>query len=477
MELVAENGFIVSIPQGCKKDLGRGSELAICDKTVSRHQILLELQERSVEVGSMDHDTSHRALSVKVLGVNPVCIVHIRQSIGRRRDDQEMVLLKKGEMDTLSPGDKISLSLSLPMFLTVREGEGRKNIAGSKAIERPGSSVAVPVEAEMLANAVDSKQLAEDDLLGKWNDRKKKKETEPCISHGGTARTDAFETRCVSANKDLATIEEEAGIAQAVARRQRRALERRQQQEQKLQYGMPGPVKETENVCSVQHEVQELEDSFVKTESIDPVKEFGFLVEGSEFEQYKNSHKAGGRWVWPPAKLPAESISDEDDEDKQEKHTRSSRRKVRTEEDDEEWRGDDQEEVVSLARTKKHKAGAKVNLRSHEPSSSKNRKTAVKKESGSSGMAKDGSEETEDEADETLGGFIVSDEEEEDPIDDDADDEEEESSDDEEIDDTEEEDEDAQQQRKEKKREEKPLCKYGKKCYRKNLEHLAQFRH
>lgn len=473
MELVAENGFIVPVPRGCKKELGRGSELAIHDKTVSRHQILLELQEQSKEGSSVDHETYFGGLSVKVLGANPVCIVHIGQSTGRRSKGQEMILLKKGEMDTLFSGDKISLSLRLPMFLTVREGEKRKNIAGVKT---NGSSAVVPMEEEM--------QLAEDDLLGKWKDRRKEKK---CITRD-TEHADALENRHFLAD-DVATNEEEAGIAQAVARRQKRALERRQQQEavehcqqqeQDVHDKLTGPVKESENVPNVENEGSKQKDIFVNTENIDPVKEFGFLVEGSEFEQYKNRHKPdGGRWVWPPAaKSPAECRSDEDDEDQQEKHTRSSRGKKRADEDDDEWRGDDREEKLAIASAKKPKVGAKVNLRSHEPSSSKKRDNAIKK-AVSHSMVKDrrkrledeDEDEDEDEADETLGGFIVDDDEEED---DDADDEEDESSDDEEMDEAEE---DAQQKKSKNKKEEKPLCKYGKKCYRKNPDHLAQYRH
>lgn len=489
MELVAENGCSASIVKGCKKELGRGSELEIHDKTVSRRQISLELQEQSKEARSGGNST-YFGLCVKVLGANPVCIVHIGQSTGSSNNDQAMTLLRKGDIKTLFPGDRISLSLSLPMFLTVRECVGRKNMSGAKNSERVGGSSVLPIkEEEMATNDECSNQVAEEDLVGSWKNRKNKKKSEPCITDD-TEHTEALEKRQVLADEGKDTNEEEAGIAQAVARRQKRALERRQQQEQNRNKEGTGLMEEVEDVPNSESEASKLEKFSVDTENIDPVKEFGFLVEGLEFDQYKKRHKLdGGRWVWPPAeKSLADSGSDEDDQDQHERHRQSRKGKKRIDEDEEEWKGDDQDEKVAVASAKKRKEGAKVNLRSHEPSSSKKRDTAVRKAvSGSKSKLQEeeiedeDEEEEEDEADESLGGFIVNDKEEDDPIDDNSDDEEDEDSDDgdfdEEMDEAEEENEEDAKQNKRKKKKEKPLCKYGKKCYRKNRDHLLEFRH
>ncbi|KAI5058511.1 hypothetical protein GOP47_0026681 [Adiantum capillus-veneris] len=428
MELVGENGCIVSIPSGCKRKLGRGSDLAISDITVSRDQILVDLKEQREKSSSAVQDSSLYGLLIEVLGANPVCLLHIQQSTGGERDTQKVVFLKKGEKDTMFVGDKISLSLKNPQFFTVQGGDGKTDGLSPLIRDMPGS-------------------LAEDDLLQKWKE-----------------------------NRDNIANEEE-GIAQAVARRQKRALERRQQQAQKLQ---DERTKEAADMSDVLQEVHEREDGFLKTQNIDPVEEFGFLVEGSEFDQYKTNRRANrGRWLWPPSAANAEFSSDDDVENL---CTPKRNRKSRTEEDDEEWRGDDQQEEVAVASAKDRKLGANLNLRAHEPSTSKIRDMSMSKTKQTGGRKvksrREESEEDEDEADETLGGFIVNDDE-EDPIDesDDADDEEEFSEDDE-IDEADE-DEDLQQAPKAsaKKREEKLLCKYGENCYRKNPEHLAQFRH
>lgn len=501
MDLVAENGCSVSIPSGCKRKLGRGLELAIFDKTVSRDQVLVESKEQRKKASSGDPDTC--VLFIKVLGSNPVCILHEGQSTRGRSGSQEVVFLKKGEKDTLFLGDKFSLSLSHPMFFTVREGDEKKGSPNLNTINKLGS-------------------IAQDELLQKRKDGKNMTEAGPSNSHvaalsdaglpevrdnvpdeevgvaqavaqrqkraleGQQQQANMLQGERVKEAEDMSDVQpedrdnatnEEVGIAQAVARRQKRALERRQQQAHMLPGGQ---AREVEDISDAQQGAHEADDVVIKTENIDPVKDFGFLVEGSEFDQYKNRcQSVGGRWIWPPPTSSAKSPRDDDIEDR---HTKKRGRKKTREEDDDEWGGDDQEEEVAIASATKRKVGAKLNLRSHEPSTSKNRDVSIKSKKPGGRTVKnreEEEEEDEDEADETLGGFIVNNDE-EDPIDDgdDADDEEEESSEDEEIEEADE-DEDMEETPKTstKKREEKPLCKYGKNCYRKNADHLAQFRH
>ncbi|MCO5604411.1 hypothetical protein L7F22_058576 [Adiantum nelumboides] len=456
MELLGESGCIISIPSGCKRKLGRGSELAIFDKTVSRDQVLVELKESREKFSSADHDSPLYGLFIEVLGANPVCILHIRQSRGGRSDTEDVVFLKKGETDTMFVGDKISLSLCHPQFFTVKEGDG-KNGLSSLVIDKPGS-------------------LAEDDLLQKWKDRKSVKVAGPSFCHA-TSLSDASTSanRCLLDERDNAANEEE-GIAQAVARRQKRAFDRRQQLAQKLHDKQTVSAKDMSDVLQVAHEQ---DDNVINTQHIDPVKEFGFLVEGSEFDQYKPRFKANrGKWVWPSVS----NVEFSSDDDVENIHTSKRKRKAKTEED-EDWGGDDQQEEVAVGSAKDRKLGAKLNLRSHEPSTSKIRDMSIMKIKPPGGRKvknqREELEEDEDEADETLGGFIVNDDE-EDPINDsdDTDDEEEDFSEEDDIDETDEV-EDLQQAQKvsAKKREEKPLCKYGKNCYRKNRDHVAEFRH
>ena len=76
--------------------------------------------------------------------------------------------------------------------------------------------------------------------------------------------------------------------------------------------------------------------------------EFGFLVEGSEFEQYKKKLGARNMWILPMQKKSTREENEEDNSDEEEEknlwrqHTFS--RKKRKHEQDDEWRGEDQDE-------------------------------------------------------------------------------------------------------------------------------------
>lgn len=472
MELEAEDGCVIFIPRGCKKELGRGQGTAVQDRTVSRHQILAELQEPRLKVGSVDKASCHGKLNVRVLGPNPVCIVHSRKhninSTGKGSAAQGMILLRKDETALLSVGDQISLSITRPVFFTLKEGGQKMKNATS------GSIVGEHSKEELFANVNIGNQVTDDDLLTSWKARKKEKETGTTEDKLMKRTIDDGTSHIIEGDKTVAN-EEEDGIAEAVARRQRRAHERLKQKQQKQQVefygnsreavGGPSLVKENEN------NGREAEFKFIETEGIDPVKEFGFIVEGSEFEQYGKRHRLGGKWdMSPPC-----NFSDEDEEHKgmQVQHlTPSKMKKSKKDQDDEDWLGEDPEERVEITTVKTTKPRGKLNLRSHGPSSSFPKEVITEaRRDHSHDMETDQSEE-----DETLGGFIVADDEEEGE----NSDEEDEWCDDDDIDEEECNNSNRTLQQNKPSRQDsdkRPLCRYGRDCYRKNKEHLEEYQH
>ncbi|CAJ1955443.1 unnamed protein product [Sphenostylis stenocarpa] len=164
---------------------------------------------------------------------------------------------------------------------------------------------------------------------------------------------------------------------------------------------------------------------------IDPVKEFGFLVMGHEFDNYpKGVIRNAKNWEWF-LEEPRKDSEDEEDSEKERRKMRGKRKMGKGNEDDE-WTGeseDDKKTVVNMrkgkpprysTRSKDSKGGTKDTKASQN---SKAKKTACVDET------------VEEDDDETLGGFIVaekdddgddkeedSDEEEEDFEDDDLDD-------------------------------------------------------
>ncbi|KAI6690157.1 hypothetical protein NL676_026985 [Syzygium grande] len=149
----------------------------------------------------------------------------------------------------------------------------------------------------------------------------------------------------------------------------------------------------------------------VDVSSIDPVKEFGFLVIGHEFDQYpKQMLRNAKHWDWFLEDLSKGSDDDSGDEDEGTKAKRRGRRKRRRVEgnngDDDEWTGESEDEKDDLATVRKAKkpsywTRSKDNRKVKPPKSTRSDQTSQKKRSPRS-------EDEED--DETLGGFIADDE-------------------------------------------------------------------
>ncbi|KAK8630030.1 hypothetical protein V6N13_078841 [Hibiscus sabdariffa] len=173
----------------------------------------------------------------------------------------------------------------------------------------------------------------------------------------------------------------------------------------------------------------------VDVEDIDPVKEFGFLVIGHEFDQYPNQRIHNIKnWDWfLEEQVKGRDDEDDDDEAVDGRKRGSKGRKRKKGENDDDWTGDSEGDIEEVALKGKKIQRANYSTRSKDRGKSKKdsgkRRSYVPKKSVAAGE-----EGGVDDDDETLGGFIVED--------DDAEVEEESELDEEEEDDFDDEDED-----------------------------------
>ncbi|KAK9280807.1 hypothetical protein L1049_003696 [Liquidambar formosana] len=182
---------------------------------------------------------------------------------------------------------------------------------------------------------------------------------------------------------------------------------------------------------------EDMEFECIDASDIDPVKEFGFLVMGHEFDRYPNQmiHDIK-KWDW----FLEEPRKDSEDDNVLEKNQkRGLRRKRKKDEaiDDDDWTGeseDDKEPIAKLGKVQKPKYSTR-SKDCNKPLKGTSSKDSVQKRTIYANNEYD-----ENEDDDTLGGFIVDNDEVEQKEESDEDEEEEEEDyeeedDDEEIDD------------------------------------------
>lgn len=165
----------------------------------------------------------------------------------------------------------------------------------------------------------------------------------------------------------------------------------------------------------------DLEPEFVDISDIDPVKEFGFLVMGHEFDRYpKKMIKDMKVWDW----FIEEHVEESEDDEFQNRRKRGRRkRKKGDENDDEEWTGESEEDKEQITSTKKVPR-PKYSTRSKDRAKPGKKAHLISK--GTVTDVKTTDEDEEDEDDETLGGFIVDELDNEEDIDNNEDEDEEE---------------------------------------------------
>lgn len=456
MELQGEDGCVVELSETLKKELGRGPGIAPHDRSVSRRQVRLQVQQIS----------SHSVV-IEVIGPNPICVLHA--SVG----DLEVEIVKPGTQSSLKIGDKFSLSIQEPVFYTLR----RPQLSGQESTDR-------------------GKPLKDEEQ----------------------------------------GVDEEKGIAEAVARWQRRKQERLQS-DQRRPLAVEDDAQQAQDVSqqelvynqAISQEANEpelIERPTTNEDYADVAKKFGFIVEGSEFERYGKKGLDTSKWDWRIGRQPGSDDDDDEEEGSgrlQQNRTApgpSTKRKAkpRSEDDDDDWRGDSDGEKELLAARKIPVPRKKdVQTRSQNLATSsetildprKKRKmvstsdmghpsieekdskvskqrtasTSTKKTTKRRPRASESEEEEDDDDGEDLDGFLVDDAEGEDE--EVADEEDEWTDEDDEIEDDDELEENPARAHapgrpvmdKRNGDDDKPLCKYGNKCFRKNKDHLAQFRH
>ncbi|XP_062087704.1 transcription elongation factor SPT6 isoform X1 [Humulus lupulus] len=141
---------------------------------------------------------------------------------------------------------------------------------------------------------------------------------------------------------------------------------------------------------------------------IDPVKEFGFVVMGHEFDLYpKHMIRDVKNWDWFIEEDRNDSGDDDDDDFENKKKKRvGKKRKKKEENEDDDWTGeteDDNDMVVSNV--------GKVNNRPKYSTRSKDRDKSPHKDTQGSEKSRLKKIDRDDDDDETLGGFIAGDDE------------------------------------------------------------------
>ncbi|WOK93862.1 hypothetical protein Cni_G02563 [Canna indica] len=215
----------------------------------------------------------------------------------------------------------------------------------------------------------------------------------------------------------------EQRVLNAVERRERRTLERKEKERMaKLESSGGEEVEEADDG------ELELKLGALDVSQVDPVKEFGFLVEGHEFDHYpKHKIRSPKEWNWFLEERRGNSDDDELSDEGTSLKTNRRRKNIKIDDsEDEDWTGEsfDGKEIAEVGSIRK----PKYSTRSKD--SKRLRKDDLSSAKKPDKEQKDEKEEEDDEEDETLGGFIVNDaddegeseEEEEEEFDDDEDD-------------------------------------------------------
>ncbi|CAL5039053.1 unnamed protein product [Urochloa decumbens] len=226
-------------------------------------------------------------------------------------------------------------------------------------------------------------------------------------------------------------VEVESAVLDAVARREKRTRERKEREKRAAEEEAMEMEATDEEEGAAGSDVEGLE---IDLASIDPVREFGFLSMGHEFDSYPKGIHAPKDWNW----FLEETKRSSDDEDDEVNNGRGrskalgrNKKKKDGEGEDDDWTYVSEDEKESLARGPSVKRSKYV-TRSKDPKKPRQEDSKLK---GRDNDNKDEEvEEAEDEEDETLGGFVVNDEDDE-PMEEVSDEEEEEEEFDDEEDD------------------------------------------
>ncbi|CAN6452180.1 unnamed protein product [Victoria cruziana] len=216
--------------------------------------------------------------------------------------------------------------------------------------------------------------------------------------------------------------EEEKRIAEAVERRKRITEARRKREREN---GMRKILSKNEKEADGEN-VENLEMQSFDTSTIDPVKEFGFLVIGHEFDGYKSKLRDISKWNWYIDDAGDSSDDDEDLEEVPKRRKGGMKKKRADDNNDEDWAGEGDDKKESSSKLGNGKRPRTRSTSFQEPAK------ASRSSGGKKNFKSQKTSDYDDEEDESLGGFIVNDDE--------LEEEEEENEEEEDFDDEEEED-------------------------------------
>ncbi|XP_077216965.1 SMAD/FHA domain-containing protein [Tasmannia lanceolata] len=194
--------------------------------------------------------------------------------------------------------------------------------------------------------------------------------------------------------------EEEERVLNAVERRKRRTLERKEEEERQNR----------EIFCDLGFE--DLGFESLDVSQMDPVREFGFLVMGQEFNHYpKQKIRDMKDWDWFLEDQRENSKDDEASEEEMPKGRKGERRKNKGEDnDDDDWTGDSEDDKVLVAKFRSAKRPKYSMTRSKDTEkTSKNSQGRKKSMHPKTVRANEDEHDDEDEDEDYLGGFIVND--------------------------------------------------------------------
>ncbi|CAA0822408.1 SMAD/FHA domain-containing protein [Striga hermonthica] len=157
---------------------------------------------------------------------------------------------------------------------------------------------------------------------------------------------------------------------------------------------------------------EDMVQSAVDVLGLDPVKEFGFLAIGHEFDSYPvKMIRDIKQWDWFLEEAKKDIDDEDEDEGKTEKRSSRRKRKKGTENDDEDWSAESEDDKVIVHKSRKSQK-PKYMTRSKDRGKNSKKEDGSKRKSPTVKETReiDDDEEDEDEDDETLGGFIVDDE-------------------------------------------------------------------
>ncbi|GAQ79622.1 hypothetical protein KFL_000340250 [Klebsormidium nitens] len=444
MEIVGDDGTLVQLPLSSLKLIGRGSGISTEDRTIAKNQASIKAEEVFTEEddapppdnwwekaplrgGSGKGGKKHR-VRVEALGPNPICVLLQGEVESKEKGvggKTEVRFLEQGEGCWLDPGDRVSLSIVKPCFYTVRapekrglsgrvqeamegstkHGERKRRDRGGEEGEEEHATGAVGTEEGAYEEEPNDEKAASGHSSkygGKAGSKRGRGEGNEIGVQGDGKRRREQKVEDVGRMADMRAVG--SAVQKSDVRKGKRDKEldlggdEDGDRERGADEGTPPDSKRGRRSGVGQQEAG-------PPAAFDPIKEYGLLVEGEEFDQYDQKKAHNTRpWTWQIGPSKKEDDSDEEpfDEEEQEKGGGAPRggarggakagprksaareRSKKGEDDEDEWTGDSEEEAEEVEEVEKGLRGSgrapAVATRSHDRSRGRRKQVADESE-------------------------------------------------------------------------------------------------